>query len=797
MRKLFKNVLAIGLVASLMMTSFTACSGKGGREKITGDTPWFNVSKADIGSDIDTTEFEYVNSYLVGTNSDEIVYHIAGIRKLPDDFDYENDDFSLYQYEQVAVYDYNGNSLGSIDLVEAYKDAHLDGQVTINNVTKDGSDFIVSLTQYSADYSDKTQYEAVIDINSLQVLAFTEVTDSETEMDIINNEGGTYSDTFHAGDFSIKTYWVAGDITSNILLLTDSSNNETIIDLRRFFPNMDILSIPNIIDIGNGQALMFGSTMDINTSYFILDLNAFTVTAYEEDMTWLEESALNLRYVEGYGSVVVDQEGVRGIDFNNHTLFSILDFNNTNVNRFDIRNATPVYISDDRIVLEGSDGTPTIQYVPSLDSIYVFDRAENNPNAGKSILKLASLGSFNYSICDSMCRFNDTNADYFIQLDTRYVIDNFLDTENLDVEYSVRSENAQQALGNQLTVDLISGVGPDIIVDGAFYSQLNSDDYLLDLSDYVAGLDSSNYFTNIIDESRTDGQLFQLPVTYNVEGIVTDASNVAPGQTGFTYDEYLEFINTVCNGTDAVGSATQTNFFLTGLTIMPDLMMEDGYVNFNNDAFIALAEYTRDHVNDVIITEEEIPEEPVAHMQNIGDMFTYLNAIKGYANDRVLLGLPSYDGRGPIVSCVNSVAVVANLSAAEQAACLDYVSILLDDNTQYQLGVKSGIPVNRNAFIQVGQDFVDSYNDTLAMTLQNMTEAQIRENGKNPNPLDYSAIEEFENLITTTGTWITSDGAINAIIREEMPAYFEGQKTLEQIIEVLENRINTLINERG
>ncbi len=797
MRKFIKSALAIGLIVSLMLTSFTACSGSGGREKITDDTPWFNVSKTSIGNNIDSTQFDFITSRLVGSSEDNLVYYFSGNYPLPENFDFDNDDRSPYQFEQIIVYDYSGNEIGSIDLIEAYKNANIDGEVSVNTVTKEGSDYIISITRYAPDYSDRTEYNAVIDLTNLEVLPFTEATQSETEIDIINNEGGTYESTFYVDDYSIKTYWTSGDVTSNFLLITDSSHTETIIDMRRFFPNMDIYSITNIIEMGNGKALIFASTDGVASAYFVLDLNAFTLTIYEEDMTWLEDSVYKLRYVNGYGTVVVDQEGIRGIDFDNHNLYSILDFNNTNVNRFDVKDTYPVYISDDRIVLEGSNHAPTIEYSSRLSSIYVFDRADSNPNVGRMVLKLASLGSYSYSVCDSMCRFNDTNPDYFIEIDTRYVIDKFMETD-ISTDYSIRSERAQQALGNQLTVDLIAGVGPDIIVDGAYYSQLNNADYLLDLSDYVTGLDSSNYFTNIIDEARTDGQIFQLPVTYYVEGIITAASNVTPGQTGFTYDEYLEFVNTVCNGADAVNARTQTEFFLLGLSLMPDLMTVDGSVNYNNDAFIALAEFTRDHINNVIVTEEDyIEEEPVAHVQHINDMLSYLNAIKGYATDRVLLGLPTYDGRGPIVSNFSSVGIVANLSSNDQAACLDFVSILLDDNTQYMLGIEAGIPINRNAFTEVGEAFVDLYNSNLEMTLANMSEADIRNNGKNPDPLDYSTIEEFESLITTTGTWVTTDGAINAIIREEMPAFFEGQKTLDQIIEVLENRINTMINERG
>ena len=40
------------------------------------------------------------------------------------------------------------------------------------------------------------------------------------------------------------------------------------------------------------------------------------------------------------------------------------------------------------------------------------------------------------------------------------------------------------------------------------------------------------------------------------------------------------------------------------------------------------------------------------------------------------------------------------------------------------------------------------------------------------------------------------DAAINMILIEEMPAYFAGQKTLEQVIPVMQNRIQKVLDER-
>ena len=51
-------------------------------------------------------------------------------------------------------------------------------------------------------------------------------------------------------------------------------------------------------------------------------------------------------------------------------------------------------------------------------------------------------------------------------------------------------------------------------------------------------------------------------------------------------------------------------------------------------------------------------------------------------------------------------------------------------------------------------------------------------------------------MINSCSAVSTTDAAITAIIREEMPAYFSGQKTLDEVISILEDRIQTFLDER-
>ena len=57
-------------------------------------------------------------------------------------------------------------------------------------------------------------------------------------------------------------------------------------------------------------------------------------------------------------------------------------------------------------------------------------------------------------------------------------------------------------------------------------------------------------------------------------------------------------------------------------------------------------------------------------------------------------------------------------------------------------------------------------------------------------------IDNLENVILSCSGADSVDAAINMILIEEMPAYFAGQKTLEQVIPIMQNRIQKVLDER-
>lgn len=804
MRKITR-LAALGMAAVMVMPLLTGCWKKGGANTISADDPWYNVSTIAVGDEIDSSIYDYASLDYIGEVNGEYIFRLGGTLHIPQGFDYMTDSTFEYRVDELRAYDETGSCVKTYDLMDIVRDFETPDYTYINTVTaaEDGCHILIYSNNINTGESAK--YTTVVDIDAGTYGSLDPVAEPEDEFTArIVAQGGNDEGEIELGEYKLRRFWFSGDRGNSYMLVVvspDGTYNE--FDLRGIVPNLDIFDISNAIDVGNNRALIELRCSD-GRQFMLLDLNTMTMNLETQDMAWLVSKSMYLTQVDGLGYVIRDVDGIYSIDYDNRTLNPVFLYSYANTNMYDIRSARPITVSEDRAVFAGSRYDPNQIYGTELNAvIYTFTRAESNPNAGKTILRIASTGDFTYPLCSAIASFNESSDTYFMVTEQKYNIDvqvSAATNQNVNgaqADNSLATDDAATSLGNQLAMDIMSGTGPDIIINGGQFGMLNDADYLLNLREYVnENYGSSDYFTNIFDAASDGDELFQVPVAFSVRGIVTDGSNVSDGQIGFTYDQYAEFVSGPCNGTDPLGQG-RLQFFINSLNCMSDLVITNDTVDYDVEAFRTLAEYTRDNVNEALMTDEDdlyIPDgERVARVVEIANISTYFDAVKN--GNIVFLGIPSYDGRGPIISAADTVAISAQTQAPE--ACREFISLLMGDDIQTLYGLMAGIPVNRSAFEIAGQKNVDARNRMREQITRIFSPEEYAQNGYNPNPMEYSVVDDFAVFVSELTGWYTNDGSINAIIREEMPAYFEGQKTLEQVIPVLEDRIQTLLNERG
>ena len=814
MKKISVKAVSVVLAVS-MLGSLAACKKKKGGddtitndtsrsgEKITDDTPWFDSKILDVDIEYDTSrEIEYTYQQLIGADDKNVIVFSGGQYKMPpdDQINWETFDYSEYSFNQISILDRStGKSINTLDLSNAFgKNEYFE------NATYENGVIIASLYAYDENTYESVHKTVEIDPATGKVLGSSTGGDAEQMMNIEHS--------FKVGDYKVDTEMVWEEKSSYNLYITAPDGHSTKVELKK--AGEDYYDIPVVLPKDDKTAVVPVNTGDGDYVFFEMDLQSGNITeANASDYEWLNLDFCYNPFTGSDGNVYFTSPvGITKINFKEKCMEAVFNFSWCGVNRNILSNLQIAEINDDSFVLCGDKyNAYSYESDNTADFIIVeFTKAAKNPHAGKSILELySSYGYTSDKISDAILKFNETNSDYFIEVTDRYSKyddANYSDI-NSDDEYEQMQMGVDAKMGNQLAMDILNGEGPDILMNVCTYGQLNNDNYLADLSPYVGNLDPEKYFTNVVDSSRVNGKLYNLPICFVVEGIQTDPRNAGASGVGFTTDEYEKFLNNQLNGKDVITSG-QAYYFVKLYTAMSDKFIKDGKIDFTGPEFEQLAEYVKNNVPENAKRWDEVTEINPAYAVGAtimkGDMpieqagpaiytrcyglSTYFYSMQECQGGTAILGLPSTDGRGPVVSPYTSVAVSAQ--AYNVDACGEFVKMLLSDEIQTEFAMMDEFVISREAFRAAGKKAVEYYNseENMSMAYGNPDD-QIKYSEKN--------VEDMENIVLSCSSCNVADAAINLILVEEMPAYFSGQKPLSEVVAIAQDRAQKVLDERG
>ena len=838
----FKRFTASVIVLAMMMnTALVSGCGKkpqGTNEVITADSTWYNMDKHELKYGFDPDALEYFYPETIGMAGDLIVTNSQTFYKFSEEVDFMTMRYVDFYAYYLDIYDKNGDQVNCINVVDLLshsqivddyimlmREADSETEEVDQEITDDDRDdalstfhcspvsivddkLLVTVTFAGPGYSSNIEYDVSIDPATS---GFTYELDAGEERGVGVQE--TPDAAVNLGDYRIEPIYIQGSnfsFHSYVLDIYDDTGLCNSVDFHEKFPDMNIEIFDAYFLIDDHTLLIMYYPETGPVSFLTVDIETGAVVLDEDgEYQWLRNYNLHdAVYFKDIGNVILDDEGIKCIDFENGILTEVFSFDFCNVNRGDIAGLKLISYSENEIVFVGALFKGSMfQNTPANPLLIVLTRAETNPNAGKTVLTAATVGFIDYAVSEAVCIFNETDPDYFIRFDNRYKADNHVDLASLDYmdddAYDRAYDQATIDLSNQLAVDLMAGDGPDIIFDTSSLSQLDNSDYLLDLSDRI---NTDGLFSNVIEAAKTEDRLYQIPLTFGVTGIAVLDENIEPGQTGFTFDQYGSFVSTVCNGKDPL-AMDQTEFFVTCMDAMGDQFITgDGDVDYDNDAFRALASYTDEYVFPPVVvwTEEtnivdlgdsdHLIDDGAVYLNTVSfDM--YLASIGNHAGESSILGIPSIDGRGPLLTVSSSVAISAQ--TAEADACWSFIETLLSPEIQgYYAQASKGCPVCVDAYEDFACAMIDEYNKSVSDWNLLGLEARALY-GSHMTELDYSVVDDYENMIRSCSSISHTDPAVTVIVREEIPAYFAGQKTIEEVIDIVENRVQTFLDERG
>ncbi len=380
-------------------------------------------------------------------------------------------------------------------------------------------------------------------------------------------------------------------------------------------------------------------------------------------------------------------------------------------------------------------------------------------------------------------------------------------------DYSVYATEEDYNLGNtQFNNDIASGKAPDIIVGSTNGSMANyaAKGLFLDLNKYLdedSDINRSNLFENVLEAGTYDDKLYMIIPHFYVQTAIAKTSYVGD-RTGWNYDDYLALKESLPDSVKMFGSGvfreTAMYYLLyAGANNFVDTAKAKCY--FDSEDFIKVLEiikdmpvYTDDYYNDYDWEEDQAAyrnNKAVLCLTSFSTLDDIKYSVQGTFGDKVTyIGFPSSDLNGHLLTPTVTYSISSKCKYPE--AAWSFVKGTLTEESQ-----KSstwGFPISKSAFDEMAQSAKEKpyYLDEDGNKVEYSDTYYIGGQEIELEPLTDEEIAEFKEFILSVNKLTTEITDIIEIITEEAAPYFEGQKTAEEVVKIIQSRVTIYLNEK-
>ncbi len=507
------------------------------------------------------------------------------------------------------------------------------------------------------------------------------------------------------------------------------------------------------------------------------------------------------------GVYLTDSKGLRKIDLINQTSKEILTWQDTDVNPNSIT-CSNILTEDEFYLLRVTETwdryfSQTVD--PDIRLTHIM-KSPDNPNAGKKIIRMACAGGNPPDVLmDQIVAYNkDPNNT------CRVVIQNYSSEEVLFPTKDKGEESSEAAIIDRAYLDLMSGTVPDILVNFGDYSQFNSGEILMDrntLIDGDNGVKRDEYFDNLFRACEQDGKLYQIPLFITAGGAVAN-EQILSGKTSWTYDDILSISGTLPSGTSPIVETSK-------IVLLRELMAGYGSklvdydkkeVHFDDPDFKKMLEVANrlgsnrdqdtillDQARNMDYTEDlDKLRSGVAkmHFADITSQVDYAKATDLQGDKGILIGNPGCDG-GLSLNYKMSIAIPKN--SGSQTEAWEFIRYILEKDQQMTGAAQVwAFPVRRDAAEALFRQDIERYN-----RLGGFSDPTEKEYFLSLPKIDDNSVKGTMEMLGNIHTMRSIDETVFMIIAEEAPAYFLGNKSLDDVVSSIQNRAATVVKERS
>jgi len=400
--------------------------------------------------------------------------------------------------------------------------------------------------------------------------------------------------------------------------------------------------------------------------------------------------------------------------------------------------------------------------------------------------------------------FNKTNPDYNVEVRT------YTFTDSSDVEDARRRFNIDLA-HDPADIICLSYAGryyeAPVSIRSFAHKGVFAD--LYEIMDNDPSFNKDEYLPNLFTALEIGGRLYDIAVGFTIEFIVGKAADFAASEKpGWTIDEFMSFLDKKQDTEYIIESFTKESFIETMIEYyFTD--RESGEVKFDRDAFLKILAVSESFP--VTAPPDEGGDDWFHFRSGARDgnpLFLHNNMHGGwgfrslmtaevawFGETIIFKGFPSAEGNG-IQFRTNQRFAISEKSSMKDGAW-EFIKFMMEvhpslwnsylpmkiSDIEEMLDESMGNPLNHDPNRET------PYYEILGgLRGQPIIIVPIGNNTPEMN-------EKIMDLIKSTTVVVPSDPVVRGIIREEIGAYLAGQKTPDQVADIIENRVGIYLKE--
>lgn len=350
---------------------------------------------------------------------------------------------------------------------------------------------------------------------------------------------------------------------------------------------------------------------------------------------------------------------------------------------------------------------------------------------------------------------------------------------------------------NRALLEMVNGAGPDVL-----YMTREDADSLIEngavacLDTILSAQNREALLPGAMEMGSRNGELYYLPFSVYVSTLVTNrqywTENTWTESDVVRLSGEHEEIDGLFVDPFGVDDYFYNLYYLVGMNLRNSRYLADGEADFDCEEFRKALTLVKEKTGNVEtgksfadMTEKLNDGKILGVSSVVFGMREYGTVIEKIGENTCIVGYPSEQGRGNYLM-TNGVLVV-NKNAADKAGIAELINYLFGSDTQLLIkdavSVRKDVPENLLAYDEYRKHYYLAYPDETRQEL--------------PDSYDKSTyLDEYLAFIESAVPRPTESDSLFEMVMEEADSYFSSDKSLDETVKTIQNRVQLYLDER-